>query len=311
MGDVTDKPVFMLTLDTELAWGRIRDSDSHVLAAMRRDPTSIRGTIDYLLSIFRKHDIAATWAIVGHLFLDHCSKEDGLAHKNMPRFERDWYSFDPSSDIRRAPLYYGKDIVERILSSPVKHEIGLHSFSHVLFSECDREVAQAEIREGVKLARQFGITPKSFVFPENKVGHIDVLRENGLKIYRGPDLTRADPAQSYLHRKFNGAMDMIIPKVAEPIWRQGIWEIPGNGMFGEIPQIPSGVIIRGKLGLERAIRQNGIFHVWLHPYNLVLQPSLAGHIDRFLCFISRKRDEGKIRVMTMAELASSLKVPSD
>ena len=49
---------------------------------------------------------------MGHLFLDHCEKEDGIPHKNMPRFKEDWYSCDPCSDIKRDPLFYGRKKVE-------------------------------------------------------------------------------------------------------------------------------------------------------------------------------------------------------
>jgi len=224
----------------------------------------------------------------------------------MPRFKKDWYSFDPCSDIHQAPLYYGKDIVEKILSNPVKHEIGLHSFSHVPFSECSREVAEAEVKEGVRLAKQFGINLESFVFPENKIGHIDVLKEQGFKIYRGRDVVRSNPKQRFLQRKLNGAMDIMMPRMAEPIQRDGMWEIPSAGMFSEIPQIPSGLLLRGRLGLARAIHQNKVFHIWLHPHSLLAQPSLAGHLDQFLKLVSKRREQGKIQVMTMGELASHL-----
>jgi peptidoglycan/xylan/chitin deacetylase (PgdA/CDA1 family) len=115
---------------------------------MKSDGKNVRGCIDTLLNLFEQHKIPATWAVVGHLFLDHCEKEDGIPHKDMPRSKEDWYSSDPCTDIKRDPLYYGKDIVEKILSNRIEHEISYHSFSHVAFSECSKEVAEAEIKEG-------------------------------------------------------------------------------------------------------------------------------------------------------------------
>jgi len=54
------------------------------------------------------------------------------------------------------------------------------------------------------------------------------------------------------------------------------------------------------------MRSNKIFHVWLHPQNLLQQLSLAKYLDKLLAFVSKKRDEGKIKVMTMGELALHL-----
>ena len=268
-----DQPTFIISLDTELIWGYVAYLPSKAVSLMENDDTKVRGCIDTLLNLFEKHNIPATWAVVGHLFLDHCECEDGTSHKDMPRFKEDWYSTDPCTDIQRDPLYYGKDIVEKILSNQIEHEIGYHSFSHVVFSECSREVAEAEIKEGIKLAKEFGITFKSFVFPENKVGHVDVLKENGFKIYRGENLGRCDINQSFLIRKFNGGIDKMIAPPAEPKWMDGIWEIPSSMSFCD-PQIKLSILPRAKLGLYRAIQSKKVFHVFLHPHNLLMYPSL-------------------------------------
>ena len=174
-----NKSIFIISLDTELIWGYAAYPSSGAVSLMKNDDMKVRGCIDLLLNLFEKHNIPATWAIVGHLFLDHCEREDGIPHKDMPRFRADWYSSDPCTDIQRDPLYYGKDIVDKILSNRIDHEIGYHSFSHIVFSECSRDVAEAEIKVGDKLAKEFGITFKSFVFPENKIGHMDILKEHG------------------------------------------------------------------------------------------------------------------------------------
>jgi hypothetical protein len=300
-----NKPTFIISLDMESIWGYAAYPSHKDIDLLKRDGTKGRGCIDILLNLFEKHNIPATWAVVGHLFLDHCEKEDGMPHKEMPRFKEDWYSCDPCTDIQKDPLYYGKDIVEKILSNRIVHEIGYHSFSHVVFSECSREVAEAEIKMSDKLAKEFGIKLKSFVFPENKIGHVDVLKENGFKIYRGENLGRYDLNQSFLIRKFNGGIDKMIAPPTEPKWMNGIWTIPGSMFFCD-PQIKSSVLPRAKFGLYRTIRAKKVFHVWLHPHNLLMYPSLKDDLDKFLGIVSKKRDEGKIEVMTMGEFAEVL-----
>jgi len=301
--EVSHNPTFIISLDTELLWGVIHTDADY--SRLTRDTSAGRGVINILLNLFEKYDIPATWAIVGHLFLDRCQKEEGIPHRNMPRFKEDWYSCDPCTDIHKAPLYYGKDIVEKILSSPVKHEIGYHSFSHVIFSECSREVAQAEIEEGVKLAKEMGISLKSFVFPQDKVGHLDVLKENGFVAYRGIRARHIGSDGNLLLRKFGGAVDKLIALPVEPRWKDGIWEIPASMIFLD-PLFPFSLVPRAKRGISRAIKEDKVFHMYLHPENLLYQPSLGKYLDELLVFVARKRDEGKLQVATMGELASYL-----
>jgi hypothetical protein len=300
-----DKPIFIISLDVELMWGFAACPSHTNIGLLKRDDAKGRGCIDFLLNIFEKHNIPATWAIVGHLFLDHCKKEDGIPHKDMPRFKPDWYSDDPCTDLQKDPLYYGRDIVEEILLNRIDHEVGYHSFSHVDFSECSREVAEAEIKMSDKLAKEFGITLKSFVFPENKIGHVDLLKENGFKIYRGKNLGRYNLSQNFLTRKFNGGIDKMIALPVEPKWMGGIWMIPSSMFFCD-PQIKYSVRLKAKLGLYRAIRTKKVFHVFLHSHNLLMYPSLKDDLDRFLGIVAKKRDEGKIEVMPMGKFVEAL-----
>ena len=301
----SNEPIFIISLDTELLWGYAAYPSHGVISLLKNDGMKGRGCIDALLSLFEKHNIPATWAVVGHLFLDQCEKEDGVPHKDMPRFKEDWYSVDPCTDIQRDPLCYGKDIVEEILSNRIEHEIGYHSFSHVVFSECSREVAEAEIKIGNKLAKEFGIVLKSFVFPENKIGHVDILKTNKFEIYRGENLGRYDLIQSFLIRKFNGGIDKMVAPPAEPEWMDGIWKIPSSMCFCD-PQIKFSVLPKAKLGLYRAIRSKKVFHIFLHPHNLLMYPSLKDDLDKFLGTVAKKKDEGKLNVMTMGEFARVL-----
>ncbi len=298
-----DKPIFMISLDTELIWGSTKSEYRNLL---RKNKESVRKSIYFLLDILERYQIPVTWAVVGHLFIDSCEKERCLTHKNMVEFgyRKEWYE-DPYTDINRDPLFYGRDIIEKVLSSSVNHEIGYHSFSHVVFTEISRELAEGEVREAKKIEKEWGIKFKSFVFPRNEIAHIDVLKENGFKIYRGENLGRYDLSQSFLIRKFNGGINKIIAPPTEPKWMDGIWEIPSSMFFCD-PQIKFSVLPRAKLGLYRAIRSKKVFHIFLHPHNLLIYSSLKDDLDKFLAHVSKKRDERKIEVMTMGELASYL-----
>ena len=298
-----DQAIFIISLDTELIWGSTKSEYRELL---RKNKEKVRESIDSLIKILERYNIPATWAVVGHLFIDSCEKESCLTHKNMVEFgyKKEWYE-DPYTDINRNPLFYGRDIIEKIFSSSVEHEIGYHSFSHVVFTEIPRELAEGEVREAKKIEKEWGIKFKSFVFPRNEIAHVDVLKDNGFKIYRGRNLGRYNLNQSFLVRKFNGGIGKMIASPAEPEWMDGIWEIPSSMYFCD-PQIKFSMLPRAKLGLYRAIISKKVFHIWLHPHNLLMYPSLKDDLDKFLGIVAKKRDEGKIEVMTMGEIAEVL-----
>ena len=97
---------------------------------------------------------------------------------------------------------------------------------------------------------------------------------------------------------------MIAPPT-EPKWKDGIWKIPSSMYFCD-PQIKFSLLPRARMGLYRAIRSKKVFHIWLHPHNLLVYPSLEDDLDRFLGVVSKKRDEGKLEVMTMGEFCDVL-----
>jgi hypothetical protein len=63
---------------------------------------------------------------------------------------------------------------------------------------------------------------------------------------------------------------------------------------------------RSKLLLERAIKARKILHIWLYPWNLLSYRRLREDLEKFLALVAQKRDRGKIEVMTMGKIATSL-----
>jgi peptidoglycan/xylan/chitin deacetylase (PgdA/CDA1 family) len=307
------KAVFVISLDLELAVGfalnpeRIGlNSEREYLALLQSNPQQTRARIDLLLKLFGKYDIKATWAVVGHLFL-RPGEERCLAYREMPQFKEGWLNRDLYQGLSISPLLlYGREIVENILANPLKHEIGLHGFYHIPFDRCSREVAEAEIELGVRAASKLGVTPTSFVFPANKQGHIDLLKKNGIRIYRGETLGgRQRESQNLVVRKLNGAIDKLLVAPVFPSRNTDVWQIPGSIFFCDT-QLPFTLPWRARLGLYQAIRTNSVFHIWLHPWNLLLYKRLAKDLEEFLALVAEERDKDNIQVMTMAELASEM-----
>jgi peptidoglycan/xylan/chitin deacetylase (PgdA/CDA1 family) len=298
-------PVLVISISLESIWGYLNTDNKVYVSLLRSDPSGARRAVYGLLNLFEEYGIPATWAVVGHLLLDRCDRINGVAHPDMPRFSQNWYDTDPCTNIHQDPLFYGRDIVERIISSRVGHEIGYHSFSHVIFSECSEEVAEAEIAKGLEIARkEYGLSLQSFIFPQNKAGYMDILRKYGFRAYRGENIWRtprsSSPAGRLLHRLVNPAKAR--PGPVKPHWEAGILNIPTSMLFGSYWLRPAD--IRAWLGLLETMGSGGVFHISMHPESLLKSNLLGNQLRAFLSYVDRIRKRKELKVQTMGQLAS-------
>ena len=146
-----------------------------------------------ILGVFTRYEIAATWAVVGHLLLDQCAANGGRPHVDIVRpsyswLDGDWYDIDPCSTLAEAPAFYGRDIVAAIAGCGVAQEIGCHSFSHLIVADpgCGEEAFASDLAACRAAAAGAQIELRSFVFPRNAIDHVGLLGEHGFRCYRGP-----------------------------------------------------------------------------------------------------------------------------
>ena len=308
---------FALTFDTELIWGTF---DSMSPDKFERGYPDIRGTIDMILILLQRYEIAATWAVVGHLFLGECSRDrDGVAHPNLVRPRQrwrpgDWYAADPCTDRVHAPLWYGDDVLDMIQGAGIAQEIGCHSFAHVLFADPDltRQAVDSDLDACVALAAERGIVLRSFVFPRNLEGHHEALRDHGFIAFRGTDpvwharMSGLPARAAHLADQAVG----LAPPVSQPSERlPGLWNVPGSALLihrtGMRRVIPMASRLRkARLGLQRATASGGVFHLWTHPFNLAGDPAfMLATLDAILSEAAAARDRGDIVIDTMGEIA--------
>ena len=76
--------------------------------------------------------------------------------------------------VRGQLLELGESALAPILESSVKHDMGAHGYSHRSFSDLSYEEAENELKLTASLMKGFGIVPKSFVFPKNRVAHLNL-----------------------------------------------------------------------------------------------------------------------------------------
>jgi len=174
-------------------------------------------------------------------------------------------------------------ILELLLKSSVKHDIGAHGYYHRQFTNLSRIEAEKEfdlISTGMKKA---GIIPRSFVFPCNRVAHLDLLEKYGYKCYRGRGGFRYD--------------SMCIEKQGE------LYKIHPSLCFDN--SINS--IFLKKI-VDIAVKKKLPFHIWFHPWKLVeannsKQNSIKKMLFPLLSYAKKKEKSGELTFETMVSAA--------
>ena len=290
----TYRACVVFSADFELAWGwqYVKGvPDAHALALQKAQQA--RQNLPILLDLFDRYEVPVTWATIGHLFLEGCDR-NGHPHaeiERLPYFENehwryaqgDWFDADPCSDFRADPAWYAPDLLQNILSRRVKHEIGCHTFSHIDCSDirCPSEVLDSELGECRRLAAEWGLSLKSFVFPGNSTGNLSSLKKHGFAAYR-----------------WHGRHQLDVPQQDE----LGLWRVPGGICWEKPAGWPVEAWVRVlKRCVATAIETGTVLHLWFHPscapLNLeVVFPSVLEYVQQ--CSVD---------VVTMNRLSQQLK----
>ena len=313
--------IMVLSLDLELSWGRF---DKLQISELEAQSIEERTNIKRLLALLDQYEIPATWAMVGHLMLDGCSRDlKGQAHSEVTPHARyswlphEWFQFDPCSAAEHAPAWYAPDIIDWIRGTRVWHEIGSHSFAHIYFGdpECTPAVASADLQAALNAAALKGVALRSFVFPRNQVGHVSLLQQFGFQTYRGamPELM---PGTKGTMRRLVNWMDQLFARPPKPVQAEeilpGLWNIPGNHFFmardGIRKYIPmSSRVLKGIKGIDQAVQTGQLYHLWFHPFNLNADANaMFSGLERIFSYAAQLRGEGRLQILTMEEYAHQL-----
>lgn len=307
---------FLLTLDTELAWGTFdRGGRTKYRALFEQTRPPIRRLLDLL----DEYSIPATWAFVGHLLLDRCEREKGTTHPEVLRpsygwHPGDWHALDPGTDLEGDPFWYGADILEWVRGRKVAHEIGTHTFSHVIMDDpaCTREIAASQLAACRELHRSHGLELTSMVFPRNRVAHLDVLREAGIVAYRGPEESWLRNLRGNVRRAGHLAHRLLaLPPPTYPLEgrvENGLVNLPASILLlpyhGVRRFIPAWSRFRqARLGIVAAAQLGEIFHLSFHPFNLPTSEKLLEILERIFRLVVDLRQRGKIETRTMTAMA--------
>lgn len=296
----------VFSVDAELAWGV---HDLHPLTKTERQRCRhARTRWLMLLDLFETYDIPATWAVVGHLLTD-----DERYREQHPLSDA-WFQTAVRGIENQPEEWLAHDLIEEIQTSPVGHELGSHSFSHVIFSDASVDVAEAECRLAREVGKEYRFDFTSFVFPRNEIAHREVLSESGFQCYRGtqPNEFLSVPGFRGLGLLAGSVLGRVTPPTVTPsVDEFGLVTIPASVFLGGFRGQPWSALasLNGdpavkliRRGIDRASENGEVFHLWLHPHDLT-NSYYIDRVRKVLAYVSMKCRQNKIRIETMGEVA--------
>jgi hypothetical protein len=277
---------FVVSIDLELAWGTSdRPLDARRRARLGRERT----IVERLLAAFARHDVRATWAVVGRLLRDGCGDD---------------------------PLWHGADLVERITAARPAHELASHSFCHLPYDEA--RTSRAAVAVDLALARGAHAAARlpfaSFVFPRNVVGFRDLLAAAGVRVYRGRSRAWYDGLPPVRLRRALDLLDFVVvpwARTVRPVVDDtGLVDVPDSLLLydrrGLCRLRPArAVVAKSRRALDAAARRGEVFHLWFHPANFVDRTGeQLAVLDAVLAHAGRLRAAGRLENRTLGEFAA-------
>ena len=312
----------VISLDTEIAWGRVSDPDRVDFYPLFRDTRSV---IERMLDLFDRYDIPVTWALVGRLIEDADNPTryltDSLADY-FPGVDTDSVYNDANLNNQSNSLVHFKEVVELIRGRSACHELGSHTYNHCFFQETtEKPLIERDFLAMQSIAAMHGINVRSLVFPKNQVNHLDVVAANGVAIYRSEDVHwydhfgRAGPFRKAL-RKVLRQIDLLTPIAASGVEvgldEHGVYSLPGSIVFrrehrGVKRHIPIGLLTGKSIrALNHSIKTGRYVHLWWHPFNFAYkQDAHFEALEKVLRHAANLRGEGVLEVLTMGDVALS------
>lgn len=272
--------VLSLSVEIELGWGQsLLPPNQRFRNLSDRYRSRETEMLRRLVRTCDENEVPITFDVVGHLLLDSCEGTHGGGH------EDGWFAMDPGTAVEADPLFYAPDLVERVATAEVDHDIGTHTFSHVPCDEITPNTLEWELTQCGRLHEDTGLpAPTSFVPPEHREPPEDVLRANGIEAIRLPDGTY--PSDGSLVTRFLWPFTRD-PPAFDPVNSDGILHVysthspsltavtlPQGAMqphpsFRPIPKtIRKRAHRRYLTNALAAVRDGSHVHLWTHLYDL-------------------------------------------
>jgi peptidoglycan/xylan/chitin deacetylase (PgdA/CDA1 family) len=304
---------FIFSLDTELGTGYF-DLDEARKRIFSADGSRERENISRILELLEEYQITATWAVVGHIFYEHCEE-----CKICPILEwKGKYQSYEDAYKTRHPLWYGADVIDMLLNQKMKHEIAFHGYSHRTFNSMSREEAEVEIQEFIRVASRKGIVAKSIVFPRNKVGHLDLFQKYGFLCYRSEESLPLLTRNKYIVGRIAKSLDHILGISTPPIHE--VKDFAAGNMVNLIATqhvfgfsrttdllldkwgFPNLRVRRITRAIRNAASQKKVAHIWVHPEEFRTEGAFS-KLRYIFESVAEEVGAGRMKTISMIDMA--------
>jgi hypothetical protein len=211
--------------------------------------------------------------------------------------------FNPCLHKEFLPLWQTFDIVDKVLESPLSHEIAAHSYTHPDFWKISMDTAEIEIRASKRIFKEtLGVDVNTFIFPKNHINYLGILRKYSFKSYRGKN------KGSISFKKLTNILYFVNPSKlsVSPRLNNGLWEIPGSLLFQSTRKYDLyRIYITAFRNIKHVIEHGGIFHLMIHDYSLVPE-EVKMLFTKLIRMLGKLNDKEKLVAITMKELVKVL-----
>jgi len=310
---IFNQGIFLISIDLELAWGICDKKIPTALQNMIENESII---VDTILRLFNKYNITATWAIVAHLLSRAYPKKNGLIH---PEFKRPFYKnskydwFSPFIENFNENIWYAKDIINKIRMSTVKQDFGCHSFCHIPYDEknVNSHIIRQDLLSAKQIFEEYNLPFENFVFPRNIIGFKDELKKNGIKTYRGLSkrwyysipfrpLVRLF---NYFYYLFKNTPPTVTPSITDNMLNipDSLLFLSRDGLRSFIPK--TSIVKMCKKGIDNAIVNKEMFHLWFHPSNFYYKTQSQFEIfEEIISYVNEKCKSGHMKTLSMTDV---------
>ncbi len=298
-----DYGTMVVSLDFELLWGVI---DHRTQNSYGQNVLGGRKAVREILKAFQEYEIHATWGIVGLLARE--SIED--CRNNCPRLlpEYDEAGLSSYNHFSEAQDYdpdclFAPDLISLIASSN-NQEIASHTYSHYYCVEKgqDSDAFSCDTEMAGKVLSQYCDHVQSIIFPRNQYNsdYAEVLKNNGIKNYRGNELTwyyrpmAKNGGYNNVFRKMMRLLDAYINLSGSNCYdyqeiadESGLNNVRSSRFFrpytAKLKQLEPLRMRRIKNQMRHAAINHQVFHIWWHPHNF--GSNTAENMKNLICLL--------------------------
>jgi hypothetical protein len=178
-------------------------------------------------------------------------------------------------------------VLEVLLASRVKHDIGGHGYYHRKFTQLTHNEAEDELRKISAGMKEYGVIPRTFIFPRNCVAHLDLLEKYKYTCYR----SNGGFVKDCMHIEKCGQLYNIHPSIF-------------IDQHSNLPLL--------KKILDISIEKRLPFHIWFHFWNFgedekSISKSIKNLFVPFLYYAKEKQENGILTFETMLSATQNVK----